>query len=116
MVIPNRYHEYLNYILDVLRGRLYRTRMEGLLLTAPLRLRSFALVSFGVNAQTYPQRAIRIVVPYPPSGSSDILHAFDQGQKLSEQWKVPVVIENRPERPGASAWRRSPDEPTATHW
>ena len=53
------------------------------------------LVSVGVKAQTYPERAIHIVVPYPPSGSSDILTRWI-GQKLSEQWKVPVVIENRP--------------------
>lgn len=49
--------------------------------------------------QAYPARAIRIIVPFPAGGTSDILSRA-VGQKLTEQWKQPVIVDNRP---GASA-------------
>jgi tripartite-type tricarboxylate transporter receptor subunit TctC len=49
--------------------------------------------------QTYPAKAIRIVVPFPAGGTSDILSRA-VGQKLTEEWKQPVIVDNRP---GASA-------------
>jgi tripartite-type tricarboxylate transporter receptor subunit TctC len=45
--------------------------------------------------QSYPVRAIRLVVPFPPGGSSDILGRA-VAQKLSEAWGQPVVIDNVP--------------------
>jgi len=50
-------------------------------------------------ASQYPTKAIRIVVPFPAGGTSDILSRAI-GQKLTEEWKQPVVVDNRP---GASA-------------
>ncbi|GIL05374.1 MAG: MFS transporter [Betaproteobacteria bacterium] len=46
-------------------------------------------------AQSYPARPIKFVVPYPPGGASDVT-ARILGQKLSEAYGQPVVIENRP--------------------
>jgi tripartite-type tricarboxylate transporter receptor subunit TctC len=43
---------------------------------------------------SFPNRAVRIVVPFPAGGPSDVL-ARIIGQKLSEDWKQPVLIENR---------------------
>lgn len=43
----------------------------------------------------FPDKPVRIVVPYPPGGSTDGL-ARIVGQKLSEAWGVGVVIDNRP--------------------
>lgn len=52
-------------------------------------------VALAVQAQTYPAKAIRFVVPFPPGGPLDI-SARAIGQKLTEVWKQPVVIDNRP--------------------
>lgn len=43
----------------------------------------------------YPNKAVRIVVPFAAGGVSDVL-ARMLGQKLGEVWKQPVVIENKP--------------------
>ena len=47
------------------------------------------------SAQTYPNRAIKMIVPFPAGGVTDV-GARIVGQKLSEALGQPVVIENRP--------------------
>lgn len=47
------------------------------------------------HAQPYPSKAIRIVVPFPPGGTSDIL-SRSIGQELQKEWGQPVVTDNRP--------------------
>jgi tripartite-type tricarboxylate transporter receptor subunit TctC len=54
-----------------------------------------ALWMTGAFAQTYPNKPIRIVVPYAAGGTSDIL-ARQIGPKLNEAWGQPAVIENKP--------------------
>ena len=46
-------------------------------------------------AASYPNRAIHIVVPFPAGGPADIVSRII-GQKISEDWGQPVVIDNRP--------------------
>jgi len=55
----------------------------GLLLLAPT-----------ASAQGWPTKTVRIVVPFPPGGSADLLPRI-VGEKLAQQWNQPVVIENR---------------------
>ena len=47
------------------------------------------------DGDTYPNRTIRYVVPYPPGAFNDTMGRIF-AQKLSEAWGVPVVVENRP--------------------
>lgn len=46
------------------------------------------------QAQTYPDKAVRIIVPFAPGGSADIVGRI-MSQKLSERLKQSVVIDNR---------------------
>lgn len=53
-----------------------------------------AVASVAAVSQTFPSKPVRIVVPQTPGGASDAL-ARIMGQKLSEKWGQPVVIDNR---------------------
>lgn len=65
------------------------TKSLGALLAA-----AFAATPALAQSQAWPAKPLRIVVPYPPGGSSDII-ARMVGQQLSEALKQPVIIDNR---------------------
>ncbi|MGZ5662809.1 MAG: Bug family tripartite tricarboxylate transporter substrate binding protein [Usitatibacter sp.] len=59
-----------------------------------------SLVAQSVLAQAYPTRPVKLVVTYPPGGSSDLL-ARILGQKLAELWGQPVIVESKPGAAGS---------------
>jgi tripartite-type tricarboxylate transporter receptor subunit TctC len=59
-----------------------------------------ALVTSTALAQSFPQKPLRWIVPFPPGGATDIIARL-VGQKMSEAWAQPVVIENRAGAAGA---------------
>lgn len=54
-------------------------------------------LSSSANAQTaaFPQKPVRIIVPYPTGGSNDVIARL-LAQQLQEQWGQAVIVENRP--------------------
>ena len=56
---------------------------------------ALAAFALGAGAQQYPTKPIKIIVPYTAGGTTDLL-ARTVGHKLSERWKQPVIIDNRP--------------------
>ena len=67
--------------------------MKSILSTIALAAAAVLLPTFAA-AQAYPTKPIRIVVPFPPGGSTDLL-ARRIGEKLAAVWGQPVVVENR---------------------
>ncbi len=53
------------------------------------------LISAATHAQHYPVKPIRLIVPYPPAGSTDFV-AREVGHKLGEYLGQQIVIDNRP--------------------
>ena len=53
-----------------------------------------SLAGFAFAQDKYPSKPIRLIVPYPPGASTDIL-ARSLGQKLSTNMGVPVVVDNK---------------------
>lgn len=53
------------------------------------------MITGAVNAQTYPSKPIRVIVPIGPGGSTDIVGRI-LAQRLSEQMGVTMIVDNRP--------------------
>ena len=62
---------------------------------AALAVLPLCLVAGTVAAQAFPTRTVTLVVPYAPGGLPDTV-ARVVGQKLSDKWGQPVVVENKP--------------------
>jgi tripartite-type tricarboxylate transporter receptor subunit TctC len=55
----------------------------------------FSLACGSAFAQNFPNHAIRIIVPFTPSGPTDTV-ARAVGERLAKKWNVPVIVENKP--------------------
>jgi tripartite-type tricarboxylate transporter receptor subunit TctC len=69
-----------------------KTMKTGTLLAGVFAMAFASAIGY---AQSYPSKAVRMIVPFPPGGGTDYTARLI-GQKLSELWGQPVVIENRP--------------------
>src|SRR5688572_12209890 len=52
------------------------------------------LSALAATAPVYPSKPVRIIVPYAPGGSNDVVSRAIT-PKLSEMWKQPAIIDNR---------------------
>lgn len=77
-----------------------RTSRRCLFALAAAGLLACQLPAHAQGAASFPNRTVRIVVPYTPGGTTDIM-ARAIGQKLSDAWGQPVIVDNKP---GASGW------------
>lgn len=71
---------------------------------------ALALTAGHARAQSYPNRPIKLIVPFPPGGSADAL-ARTIGERIGKAMGQPVVVENKPGAggiPGASAVATAP--------
>ncbi len=66
----------------------------GRFVTLTMAALALGMSAGGAFAAEYPSKPIRIVAPYPPGSVTDLL-ARTIGQKLTESWKQPVIVENR---------------------
>jgi tripartite-type tricarboxylate transporter receptor subunit TctC len=82
-------------------------------------LAALALLAAGpASAQTYPDRAIRLIVGFTPGSATDISSRMF-AQKLSEAWSVPVTVENIPGgggSVGAERVAKSPPDGYTLYW
>jgi tripartite-type tricarboxylate transporter receptor subunit TctC len=74
---------------------------------------TFALLfSTNILGQDWPARTVRIIVPFPPGGSADLMPRV-VAEKLAERWGQPVIVENRPGAAGnigaEAVFRAEPD-------
>jgi len=53
------------------------------------------LITSVAHAQSWPQKPVRVIVPFAPGGASDLMPRL-VGEKLTGMWGQPVLIENRP--------------------
>src|SRR5687767_11944727 len=62
---------------------------------AQLMAIAFAASPGTAASQAYPNKAVRVIVPFAAGGSTDIV-GRTVAQKLAEMWGQPVVVDNRP--------------------
>jgi len=61
-------------------------------------------------AQPYPAKPVKLIVTYPPGGSSDLM-ARILAQKLQDVWGQPVVVESKPGAAGAIGMQYAKEQP-----
>jgi len=83
-----------------------RMRLRGKWITGAL-----LLASATAHAQNYPAKSVKMIVPFPAGGPTDIVARL-LGQKLGETWGQSVVIDNRPGGGGVIAGQLAAKSPS----
>lgn len=76
--------------------------MRIVLIAQPIAVAALSLAALSALAQTFPDRPVKIVVGFPPGGSSDTV-ARVVADKLTASLGQPVIVENRPGAGGVTA-------------
>ena len=76
--------------------------VRTVLIAQPIAVAALSLAALSALAQTFPDRPVKIVVGFPPGGSSDTV-ARVVADKLTASLGQPVIVENRPGAGGVSA-------------
>lgn len=85
-------------------------RRNGLALAAAALLAPAMVMAQGAGAGGFPAKPVKIIVPYPPGGTNDVIARL-LAPKLQERWGQPVVVDNKPGAAGnigATEVARSP--------
>lgn len=67
-----------------------------------------------VKAQEYPNKPVRLIVPFPPGGTTDIVGRL-VAQHLTEAWKQQVIVDNRPGAGGVIGTELAAKSPSDGH-
>ena len=67
----------------------------GRILSISIAAAAFGVLAGAAGAADYPDKPIRLIVPWPPGGGTDVFARLI-GQKMSEDWGKTVVVDNRP--------------------
>jgi tripartite-type tricarboxylate transporter receptor subunit TctC len=68
--------------------------MKARMLVCSLSVLTLLALPGAAPAQAFPSKPVRLVVPFPPGGATDLV-GRTLGQKLTESWRQQVVVENR---------------------
>jgi len=71
------------------------THIAGALVAVSLAFGAVGALAQSANPAAFPEKSVRIIVPFTPGGGNDVLARIIAG-KISERWKHPMLVENRP--------------------
>ncbi len=79
---------------EILMNQNTEETMNHRVIVLPVTAIAVALLALTASAQTYPAKSVRLILPFAPGSAVDVL-ARHYAQKMSEQWKQQVVVDNR---------------------
>jgi len=74
---------------------IHRRKFLAAAFSLPVSLAAFGVIVAPASAQNFPERAVRLIVPFPAGGGTDLI-ARVLGQGLSTELGQPIIIDNRP--------------------